>query len=798
MAKRGRKPANAPIEVTIRDFSGGWNVIDNEQNMTSKYAPVMENVVRGLDGSVNVRQGFKFLWTLEGTEDVPVVTTATLNCTAGSYLLTLTIPGHNFVNGDHITLNSVSNGTLTTWPFVATQLTGRTYGVKVNDIDNIVISLDVQALTDGTNDTATISYTRDTHLLGGTIVNQEFFQNKFVVVGSSGEVVIVDADTLSVTQVWTVAIAQSQSGSPSPWRTTRFASFMPYGGHLVIFNGQDSPLQFDFGNTPPCQYLADPSTGSNVGIPQAAYGVALGGYACLAGDPDDTELLSVSALNTDSVYTGNPAPDDAVDVNTANISNASTVDIIGLGKIRDKLVVVYNDSTLLGSLGSYKTVGTASVHDPDLKDTISEAGAISHRSIVSLGNDVFMCDRVGVPSISQSQVALTYVPERISDLIEPAIQSNISRLSQTTQILKIFAVYNPRERQYMLFMPKYDLGVDVRDLDTDPIQVAGIDGYPALFIVHIDKHGLETGDTVTLSGVSGTVGGLAASEFNREFTIFSVLDKNTLAFNASQPFTIQGVAGGGANVTLSPTTDATVGYVYTYNPKLKIKAWHKMTGMKWSAACRSTTGKMYFGEGRKCYQLGNADEPIYLDYVGDYDYLHWSNAHSYVAGDRVRDNDEVYKAVRSTAPSAYGTFGAYRTANPSDWELYEGNPIGFDWELPWADFNKRMHSKAIRLIQPDTEGTAEYDMQLFVDNIYKRSQIGEYTPARTLTFIGGEARGFGMPSPSYGGGRSTLDQYLWMVPVYCKLIKIRFVGQTTEPLRFVAVSIVYHEGTMHR
>lgn len=792
-----RRSAPKPQEVTVRDFSGGWNVVDNELNLSTKFSPVMENVQRGLDGSVSVRQGFRFNWTLEGEQSGTINGTATFLSTSGSRVVHVNMIGHGLANGDHITFTVLTDGVLVTYPYANTMFVNKTFGVNVIDGDNFTIQVYTLAATSGTNTTATIQYHTDTHLLGGEIVNIEYFQDNFIVVGSTGEVCAIDANTLSVTQVWTHQIAQAQAGTPEGWRDTNFVSFMPFGGHLDIFNGQDSPLQLDISNTPPCQYLADPSTGSNLGIPQAAYGVALGGYASLAGDVDDPQLLSISALNTDSVFTGNPAPDDAVDVGTANITNSSTVTIMGLGKIRDKLAVIFDDATLLGTLGTYKTVGAAEVHSPNFQDTISQHGTISHRSIQSLGNDIFMCDRVGVPSITQSQVALTFVPERISDLIEPAIQKNLGRLSRTTQILKIWSVYNPRDRQYMLFMPKYDAS-DVRTLENDPITVASVPDRPNVYYLTVNEHGFEVGDSVRLSGVVGTLGGLTASEFNRDQTVFSVVDTNTICIEASAEFLSHGDSGGGSAVTIQPLSNENVGYIFTYNQKLKIKAWHKMTGTNFACGCRSSTGRIYFAKGLKGYVLGTLDEPIYRDFVGDYDTFSWANSTGYSTGERVRDGASVYTCLIAHTSAATGTFSDARTANDTLWELYTGNPISFDWELPWADFDKRMHTKAVRHVHVDSTGTSEYTLQLFGDNIYKRSAIGEYTPLRELNFVGGDAGGFGTPSPYYGGGRVTRDQYLWMIPLYAKLLKLRFVGQTTEPLRFVAVSIVYHEGSLQR
>jgi hypothetical protein len=45
--------------TTLRKFDGGWNVIDHELNLTPRHARVFDNCVRGPDGSVAVRYGYR-------------------------------------------------------------------------------------------------------------------------------------------------------------------------------------------------------------------------------------------------------------------------------------------------------------------------------------------------------------------------------------------------------------------------------------------------------------------------------------------------------------------------------------------------------------------------------------------------------------------------------------------------------------------------------------------------------------------------------------------------------------------
>jgi hypothetical protein len=58
-----RTPKSAKVsvlnEATSRKFDGGLNVADSQLNLTSKYAVVLDNMLNGIDGSLQVRQGTK-------------------------------------------------------------------------------------------------------------------------------------------------------------------------------------------------------------------------------------------------------------------------------------------------------------------------------------------------------------------------------------------------------------------------------------------------------------------------------------------------------------------------------------------------------------------------------------------------------------------------------------------------------------------------------------------------------------------------------------------------------------------
>jgi len=407
-----------------------------------------------------------------------------------------------------------------------------------------------------------------------------------------------------------------------------------------------------------------------------------------------------------------------------------------------------------------------------------------------------MCDHVGVPSLAQATLTDQLVPDRVSELVEPAMQRNISRLTFDTLRNHVFAVYNARDHQYMLFMPNYDSD-DVRTMIDDPVIVSPDIGSDR-FMLQVIAHNFEEGDLVTVSGVA-SIGPNLATQFNGSRRILSIPDVDRIILEGTGTY-IGEFTGGGAGATVQPINEETIGYILAWNPKLKIKAWSRFRGMSWNWGAKSVQGRMFFGHAGKVYEFGTPETPIYADAVDDYDHASWANSFAYAVGDRVfdTDDDNIYIALVAHTSAVGGSFTTDRANNPLNWELYLGLPINFVWEWPWGDFDKRINIKAVRGVQLDAAGTGRFDLQMFVDNIYKDPQSGERTPARSITFVGSEAPGFGAGTQPYGGGRRLREQPYWAYPLHGKLIKLRFEGSIREQLRFIAVSLMYHEGSYIR
>jgi hypothetical protein len=279
---------------------------------------------------------------------------------------------------------------------------------------------------------------------------------------------------------------------------------------------------------------------------------------------------------------------------------------------------------------------------------------------VSVGDDTFFNDNVGVNSINRVNTFNTLRPVRASHLVDPLTTATIQPLS-TAQIQKyVFAVYDLRNFRYMLFVPVFDV------------------------------------DGVTLL--------------------------------------------------------ETVCFSYTNIPTLKIQAWARLRGWKWQSACRTALQNIIFSMGSKLYSYDFDNFTQNADFIGDPD---------------IADG--------------------------------KGVALSFDWELPWADMKQRQKVKATRYLAFDTQGTATFTCEAYVDNIHFVKNVA--APLMSIKFTGGDAGGYGnIPygDAPYGGSRRTSDERLYAFTMKYKLMKLRMFGTTTLPLRFISVSIAYVLGGIRR
>lgn len=556
--------------TTIRDFDGGWNVADTELNMKSKYAVILDNMERGIDGTLAVRPGTRY------------------------------------------------------------------FGALDTEVE---------------------------------IVNCIYFDNQIICVQSDGVISTVTSDGLPT---------HLQESGTDPWGgsvgDTTHASFTIFNGDLILVDGVHKPLiisghQFNPDGTVNAQYgtlefLVDIGSGSNVNTPVAKYVISHGQYTIMANlaaatgvGPRPSSII-ISSRGTSGTYVGDAPPNDSVEIDLGPRVSLGSANITGLVAYRDKLLVAFERGVLPLNLGVY--TGSPEVHTPTDDGFVEEFGCLAHRSMISVGDDTFYMDSIGVNSIQRVTLFNTLRPQRVSELIDPDLTEHIRTLPVDVIETRVFSVYDTQNRRYMLFVPTWDADNEV-----------------------------QTG---------------------------------------------------------------TIGYSYTNIPTLKVEAWARLTGWNWRSATRTALQSIVFTVGHKLYTYDfTTDNGV--DFRGD-----------------------------SSINSGNGT------------------PIAFTWELPWADFTKRMNTKRSVYIALDSEGEATFTLKMYVDNIML-DRDGNDAPALEVNFQGGERGAFGGAPYGrglYGGGVPARDERLFAWPSRFKMAKFSISGSTDRELRIVSLSIAYQVGSIRR
>lgn len=513
-------------------------------------------------------------------------------------------------------------------------------------LDNIERALDgTLSVRPGTKLLATLNAGSDTT----DIVNQIYFNGFVIAVQKSGQVSKIDG----------TGIVTSMS---TAWGATTFVSFTVFNSQLILCNGVNKPLIIEGNpnkaNYMTCVNLIDLGSGTNVNTPIGTLVISHAQYTIIAGITAAPSTIYISARGTSGTYLGDPAPNDAIALDLGPRVSLGSSAVTGMVSYRDKLLITFERGVLPVNLGIYTGSPTA-VHTPTDDGFIEEFGCLAHRSLVSVGDDTFFNDNIGVNSIERVVLYNTLRPDRASNLVDPLITALIQPLTPAQIAQYVFAVYDMRHRRYMLFVPVF---------------------------------------------VNGVI-------------------------------------------------SETIGFSYTDIPSLKINAWARLRGWVWASACRTSLQNIIFSNANKLYSYDFDDPTANADFIGD------------------------------TTINSDGT----------------GVPITFDWELPWADFNKRMNVKETVYISLDTTGTAFFTCSMYVDNIRKDNMGNDIAPALTAQMVGGTISGFGngaYGNSPFGGGVATADERLFAWPARFKIAKLRMQGSSKLPLKFVSITLAYKRGSI--
>lgn len=776
-------------DTTIRDFGGGWNVSDSDLNLNSRYQPVSDNVVRGVDGSFSPRQGTELFADFETGTYVDKSGSYVFSVVNASAAVTVTLPAHGRTSGDHVTISNFAGGAIGGIP--AANING-THGIIVIDANTFKFYVDTVATsTTAPNRAATIVF--DDNILGGNIIHDQYFNRRLIVFTDIGEVGTIDS-SFNYNRIWGVEEAEALTPGLVPTRRCQHWSSSTFKSAVIACNGynKDKPIKIKDDFT--TEFLVDAASGSNAFVPKADYVICLQGFVVFVRTEYGDPFLEFSAKGTDGTFSRDPAPADATEVDLSMITASVEPVLLGAAPIRDNLYVAFYDKGMVGILGNYTEAG---VHQPDFSDTISENGTVSHRTMVPLGNDVLMCDYAGVPSVSVSQASGIYVPVRLSELIAPAIQSHLASLGEDTLRWKSYAVFNPSDRSYMLFLPIYD--EIAYPLDVDPFLFNDDLREKNWAIIRTQGVRLFDNSYITISGAAA-IGDLPANMINGKRKVVTIIDENTYVVElGGKPSSADETVGGGGSVVITPVNDETIGYIFEYNKEFKIRRWTRFREWNFDCACSSQRGRVFFGKGLKVYALGNNEVPLHADFINDYDDRHWQTSHNYAVGTRVRDDDngKVYTCLIAHVSAGSGTFAEDRNANQNNWQEFVGYPINWAMETPWSDMRTRGRFKINKYIGIDSEGYDNFTVSAFTNKIRTKTTTGELIPQRSLSFQAGDTGGWGIQeSGTYGGGRRTRDEKVWPFALRGKLVRWRYEGSTTKKVRITSHTMYYMLGNI--
>jgi hypothetical protein len=280
------------------------------------------------------------------------------------------------------------------------------------------------------------------------IIGMEYYAGALVVVGANGKIVTVDASGV-VNLRWSTAIAALLPGAPAGWTNPiTYTSFTQFAGQLIICNGVDKPVTMD--ELYAVTYVQDPVSGTNTNTPRAKYCTTHDGHLVLAVTPTDTYTVYVSGQGVTSF-------DPDASTNGANMDTSIYIDrgvpvITGLATYRDRLVVTYQEAILAIQF----ILPTSAPVEFDVTDIVSGYGAVSHKAITVIGDDMLVLDTSGVISIKRTALGTDFIPEPASSLINTDVQRALARFSNTQLTEHVFSVHDRIAHQIQFFIPVID------------------------------------------------------------------------------------------------------------------------------------------------------------------------------------------------------------------------------------------------------------------------------------------------------------------------------------------------------
>lgn len=379
------------------------------------------------------------------------------NCTVSTKrLLKFVYNGYNrLIIGNTLTIsdNSTLNG-----EYIVQSLDNEAYYIDISNKNVTETQQNVHITHDNRN------------IKGNRIINGEYFIDKLILVSDIGEVIAVDG-TGDAIIIWNDTIAKTVNKEEAEgWHKTTSVCFTVFNGILTVWNGADKPLAIDFDKFIPCNYLLDEGTGSNANVPIAKYALAFNHYLVAGNIFDELEgkqfpdRLSISSRDTiGTFYSGDftDIDNDAVVIDLGKIISSNKQAIKGLSRYRNNIAVGFDDVTVFGVLGTYedttKEVNGEQIaykmHVPNFEDVVDSHGCISNRTYMPIQSELVCLDYTGLPMFRRGNFNSMVIPTRISKQIAPELYKQFIGLKESAIEDRIFTVFNPKDNQYLLFIP---------------------------------------------------------------------------------------------------------------------------------------------------------------------------------------------------------------------------------------------------------------------------------------------------------------------------------------------------------
>jgi hypothetical protein len=282
----------------------------------------------------------------------------------------------------------------------------------------------------------------------GNIIDMEYFNNRLVVVSSTGQIATIDSAG-AVVAVWNPTIAGALPVTPpdppsTGWSATSQVDFVHWKEYLIIHNGIDKPLIMNASYV--FKFLTDPASGSVFNVPIGKYGCIAANFHCVGGISGYPTTVYISSKGTSGTFPGDGAPNNAISIDVGAYAPSGAPLILGLAGYRQFLIVFFRGASLIVKLGVFDASDPPK-HIPEFIDEMPQFGLINHRCIVTVENDLRFAGYDGMASAKRNLFSGNIDSKFLSELIEPAWREDLP----TVLTMAPFMVFNPIDHCTYMF-----------------------------------------------------------------------------------------------------------------------------------------------------------------------------------------------------------------------------------------------------------------------------------------------------------------------------------------------------------